>query len=258
MGDATCWRTALVTGASSGIGEALALEVAGPSVRVALVARRRDRLERVAHAVSARGGEPLVLVCDVGDQAAVRAAAAELRHTFGDVDVAFLNAGVGSSAIAQNLDATEAEHVMRVCYGGVVNWMARLLPAMQKRNQGTIAVTSSLAAYRALPGCGTYCAAKAATSALVESCQVDLQSTRIRLVLVSPYFVETEMTGFDPQRPRRGWLSAEAAARRIVRGARAGKRHIAFPWRFRCFMAFQRLLPSPLHRLFWRVTRPGS
>ncbi|RMF90315.1 MAG: SDR family oxidoreductase [Nitrospinota bacterium] len=252
------WQTVLITGASSGIGEALAYALAVPNRQIALVARRKERLEKVAQAIRDRGGEPLVLACDVGDPRAVQEAASRLRQTLGTIDIAFLNAGIGSRGIAQNLTSAEAEQVMRVNYLGVVYWLDQLLPDMQKHNRGTIVVTSSLAAYRALPGCGTYCAAKSAVSALIESYQIDLLATNVHLVLVTPYFVETEMTGFDPYRSRRVWMSAADAAQRILQGVEAGKHHIAFPWHFRCFMTGLSLLPLPLYRMFWRLVRRGG
>lgn len=248
----------LVTGASSGIGRALCLELAKRKCCIAMVARRRERLMKLADEMHSLGGEGLPIVCDVSDRNAVSAGHEEIKEKLGDIYIAFLNAGVGSSVIAQNANSRETEHVMRINFFGVVYWLDYLLPHMQKKNKGIIVATSSLASYRGLPGSSSYSASKAALTSLFESYQIDFLATNIRFVIVTPYFVATEMTGVSDVDKGRLWHSSEEAARKIITGVEKGKYHIAFPLSFRLFMYFMRVLPLSVYRSFWKMAKRGG
>jgi short-subunit dehydrogenase len=247
----------LVTGASSGIGYALCKELAKRKCRIAMVARREQRLVKLAKEVNSLGGWGLPVVCDVSKRDNVAVGYKKIKQELGDISVAFLNAGIGSSIIGQNVDSQEIEQVLRTNFLGVVYWLDYLLPPMQKKNKGIIVATSSLAAYRGLPAGGSYCASKAALNALWESYQIDFLATNIRFVIVSPYFVATEMTG-DSIDKGKLWCSSQEAAKRIISGVEKGKYHIAFPWLFRFFICVMRILPLSGYRLFWKIVKRGG
>ena len=245
----------MVTGASSGIGRALCLELAKRKCRIAMIARRRERLMKLAEEIHSLGGFGLPVACDVSNRDAVSAAYKKINQELGSIFIAFLNAGIGSSVIGQNANSEEIERIIRTNFLGVVYWLDYLLPHMQKKNKGIIVATSSLASYRGLPGSGSYSASKAALTSLFESYQIDFLATNIRFVIVTPYFVATEMTGVSDVDKRRLWHSSEEAARKIITGVEKGKYHIAFPLSFRLFMYFMRVLPLSVYRSFWKMAK---
>ena len=248
----------LVTGASSGIGRALCLKLAKLKCRIALIARREKELVSLAQEVESLGGFGLPVVCDIADPESVARAYTIVRNELGDVTAAFLNAGIGSAVIGQNAQSAETVRVMSVNYFGMVYWLDHLLPSMQKTNKGLIVTISSLASYRGLPASGSYSASKAAVTTLFESYQIDFLATNIRFVNVSPYFVASEMSGVADDDARGIWSSSGKAASEIINGIENGKTYIAFPWVFRFFMYFLRILPVSIYRLFWKLAKRGG
>lgn len=248
----------IVTGASSGIGRSICLELAKRRCRIAMVARREERLVSLAEEVDAMGGLALPIVCDVSDRQAVSVAYKKIHHELGEIYTAFLNAGIGSSVIAQNASSQEIERVMEINFFGAVYWLDHLLPHMQKQNKGLIVATSSLASYRGLPGSGSYSASKAALTSLFESYQIDFMATNIRFVIVSPYFVVSEMSGVRDENKGKLWCSSKEAAKKILDGVEKGKYHIVFPFHFRLFMYLMKMLPNQLYRLFWKIAKRGG
>lgn len=251
-------RLALVTGAGSGIGRSLALALARRGARLALVGRRPARLETVAAEVRTVGGEAVCLPCDVSDAVAVAGAYDALRERAGEPEILFLNAGIARPAIAQNLDAAEVRRTFDTNFFGALHWMERALPGMQKRNDGVVVAVSSLFAWKGFPGIAAYGASKAALASFFESARLDFKSTRIRFVTVFPLFVETEMSGFDPNRPRWLWSSADEAAERILRGVERGKAVVVFPWSMRLVLSVLRNLPEAWYIRLWRTASPST
>jgi short-subunit dehydrogenase len=251
-------KNILVTGASSGIGSELCLELAKLSCNIALVARREERLFQLAEKIEVLGGKALVLKCDVSDYMSVKESHKELMKHFEKIDFAFLNAGIGSSALIQNLSAYEVQNVMQTNFMGVINWLEYLLQDMQRSNSGTIIFTSSLITYRSMPGCSSYCASKAALHAFVESARLDLLATKIKLVTISPYFIETEMTGGTMGRNPIIWNSSQKAVNKIICGLEKNKIHITFPWHFHVVMYLLRMLPVSCYDLLWKIVRRGG
>src|ERR1700749_1739605 len=157
-------RVVLITGASSGIGRALALELGKRGARLGLTARRAEELSKVAEEVSRAGGQALVLPADVRSAEEINKVAERVREKWGRVDVLIANAGMSTTTAGAQLDAAEAGDVITINVIGVVNSVASVLPDMLKRGEGHLVAISSLASYRGLPKSGAYSASKAAVS----------------------------------------------------------------------------------------------
>jgi short-subunit dehydrogenase len=238
------WRTAWITGASSGIGRALAVALAQRGVTVAASARSADKLAELAHAH--RGVAPLPV--DVLDAAAMAEAVRSITGTLGAIDLAILNAGVWEAMSVRDFSAAKAARSMAVNYQGIVNGIEALLPAMLERGTGHIAVTASIAGYRGLRRAAAYGPSKAAVINLAECLRNDLVARGIAVSLINPGFVETPMTaGNKFSMPF--IVPVEAAARRIIGGLERRRFEIAFPWQLAAMMKLGRQMPNAMY--FW-------
>jgi NADP-dependent 3-hydroxy acid dehydrogenase YdfG len=141
----------MITGASSGIGEGLALELARRRAAVGLVARRAERLSELVKKLEAGGGKALALDADVNNVEELRKQADCLRSAFGPIDVLIANAGIGTISPALDLRTEDVAAVFKVNVLGAVNSVAAVLPEMISRRQGQLVAMSSLSAYRGLP-----------------------------------------------------------------------------------------------------------
>ena len=205
----------IITGASSGIGRALALRLGAAGARVGLIARRRDLLESARAAIAAAGGTAVAAVADVGDRAALRAAVAEVERRLGPADVLVANAGFGAPTVLDPLNTADVEATFRVNVLGVVYAVEAVLPGMLARRNGHLLAVSSLAAFKGLPGESAYCASKAAVNAYMEGLRIALRPRGVAVTTVCPGFVATPMTPMNSATPF--LMSADAAARRIAR-----------------------------------------
>ena len=238
-------RSLLITGASTGIGATLAVRLARYGGRLALVARRGDLLAAVAEQVRAAGGQPLALVGDVTDLAAVRELHARLRGEQGAVDVAFLNAGTGGPTSVRRFEATRVRQIFEVNVLGVANWLEVLLPDMLERRSGIIAGISSLAAARGMPGGGAYAASKAAVSFLLESLRAEAHQSGIQITTVEPGFVRTPLSAKN-KFPMPFLMDVEPAVEIIVREVAHGRRVIRFPRAMAAVAQLLGALPAPV------------
>lgn len=239
------WRTAWITGASTGIGRALAHELAERGVKVAASARSADRLVELAQLDTNITPFPL----DVADLAATAEVARSVIARLGPIDLAVLNAGIWEAMSSRNFSAAKAARSMAVNYLGITNALEALLPAMRERGSGHIAMVASVAGYRGFsPLVAAYGPTKAAVINLAETLRNDLAARGIAVTVINPGYVETPMTGIN-KFPMPFMITAEDAARRIVRGLEKRKFEIAFPWQMVALMKLGRLLPYPL--FFW-------
>ena len=236
------WRTAWITGASSGIGRALALRLAASGVTVAASARNTTALADLARDAPAIHAFPL----DVTDHAAVHATARDIARQIGAIDLAVFNAGIGRRMGLADFDAAEAGRTMAVNYQGLVNGVEAVLPTMLANRSGHIALMASLAGYRGLPRAASYTPSKAAAIALAESLAPELDGTGVRISLINPGFVATAMTE-RASHPLPFLIEPDEAARRIVAGLERGRFNIAFPRRMAALMTLGRLLPAPVY-----------
>lgn len=237
------FKTALITGASSGIGAALALELARRGCALALSARRAAELELVAAQARALGVTARVYPCDTRDRDAVRQTARRMLDDFGVFDLAVLGAGVSGNVRVDAYDGEAVARVLETNLLGALYWVEALLPAMRERGAGTLAAVSSLAAGRGLPNAAAYCASKAGLSAFFESLRVDLKPHGVRAAVVEPGLVRTPLIA-HLRRRLPFLLEPRDAARVIVNRLGRGHTIIRFPWPMAGLLRLVRALPS--------------
>lgn len=232
----------LLTGASSGLGAALAPLLAADGDRLALAARRAEDLETLAERIRAGGGEALALPLDVTDRAAVRDAVARVEATWGPVETLIANAGIGITMTADTFDAATVERQFAVNVQGMMHCIEAVLPAMLAAGRGHIVGVGSLAGYRGFAGSAAYCGTKAAVRVLLEGLRVELRGRGIAVTHIAPGFVDTPMTQRNAfEMPF--LMPVEAGARQMRRAIRAKKAHHAFPWQMRWLVGLGRLMP---------------
>ncbi|MBI2312863.1 MAG: SDR family oxidoreductase [Betaproteobacteria bacterium] len=243
----------VITGASSGIGAALARHYAGRGATLGLVARRRDHLDRLAASL---GTAAFAYAADIRDVAALQAAAADFISRFGVPDVVIANAGVSRGTLTQHAEDLAAfRDVFDINVVGMVNTFQPFLPAMLQARRGTLAGVASVAGIRGLPGAGAYSASKAAAIAYLESLRVELRRSGVKVVTICPGYIDTPMTQANPY-SMPFLLSAEEAARRFVRAIDRGASLAVIPWQMALVARTLRLLPNAIYdRLFENAPR---
>jgi short-subunit dehydrogenase len=241
-------KTAVVTGASSGIGAEFGRQLARRGARVALVARRRDRLEQLAEEIAAAGGAASVHVCDVSQRAAVEATCREVVQQWGGVDLLINNAGYGRHILVKDQDVDDIEHLMQTNYFGAVYWMKSVLPVMHARGQGWMINISSLAGAMPQPDEAAYSATKFALSALSEALAYELAPLGIHVMVVHPALVRTEMLTPEvmarlPRAAANNVIEPDAFVTATLRALGRGELSITIPRRFRAVTLLRALSP---------------
>ena len=185
--------TVVVTGASSGIGHAAALELGRRNAKVVCLARRADRLDALAREIKDAGGRAIAVACDVTSADAVKEAVGVGVDTFGPVDTIINNAGVMPLSFMDACDIPGWDAMVDVNIKGVLYGIAAVLPSMLERESGHIINVSSIAGRRVMPGAAVYCATKHAVHALSEGLRAEVAPKNIRVTLIAPGWVETEL-----------------------------------------------------------------
>jgi short-subunit dehydrogenase len=226
--------TALVSGASSGIGRLLALRLARAGAGVALVARRTDLLEALAAEISSQGGEALVLPCDVAERGQVFAAAQRALDHFGGIDLLVNNAGYGHHRRFLDWDLDDMEHMMRVNYFGALYWTKALLAQMVERRRGWIVFVASVGGKLGVPEESAYAASKFAIVGLAEALSLEVEDAGVHVLTVCPGTIRTDF--FDeealrrmPPVSRRMMAEPERLVDVIIKGLAKGAHEITFP-----------------------------
>jgi len=250
-------RRILITGASSGLGAALAEVYAAPGVTLLLAARRPYKLDAVAQRCRAQGATVEVSALDVTDRDATEAWVLE-SDAVAPIDLVIANAGISAGTGSGEEPTEQARDVFAVNLVGVLNTVQPLLPAMRQRGHGQIAIMASLAGFRGFPGAPAYCASKAAVKVWGESLRGWLAADGVRVSVICPGYVRTPMTAVN-RFPMPFLMDADRAARIIRRGLDRNKGRIAFPWP----MAFGGWLAGALpdgvtDRLTRRLPRKGG
>lgn len=221
-------RSIVITGASSGIGEALALLYAAPGVALALTGRDAGRLLSVADRCRERGARVTAAPVDVTDRDGL---ARWLLEVDGETPVELLIANAGVSAGTGHAGESEAQarQILEINVTGVLNTLHPLIPAMRARGRGQLAIVSSLAAFRGVPGAPAYCASKAAVRVYGEALRGELAPAGIGVTVICPGFVKSRMTARNPF-PMPFLMETEAAARRIRAGLASNAARLSFPF----------------------------
>lgn len=241
-------QVAVVTGASSGIGWALARALAAEGCKLGLVARRREQLGDLAAQIEKSGGTVAFAAADVAEREQALAAIRELADRLGPVDLLLANAGVGAPTTVEPFNVADIEKMFRVNVLGVVYSLEAVLPQMLARRRGHLAAVSSIAAYKGLPGESGYTSSKAAVNVFLDGLRIQLRSKGIAVTTICPGFVRTPMTEVNAF--KMPWLlSADEAARRIVRALKRKRKVYNFPWQMSLFMKLARWAPD------WLVDR---
>jgi len=239
-----------LTGASSGIGEALALHYAAQGATLGLFARREAELTRIASALA-----PATIATypgDVRDAAALARAGADFIARFGVPDVVVANAGISRGVLTgEAVDLPVFKDVFDTNMQGMVQTFQPFVAAMVEARRGALVGVASVAGFRGLPGSGAYSASKAAAITYLESLRVELAGSGVAVVTICPGFIATPMTARNPY-----WmpflLAPDRAARLVARAIDRQRRFYVLPWQMAWVGRLLRLLPRPLYDFAFR------
>ncbi len=236
-------RSILITGASSGIGEALARHYAGPGVYLALSGRDASRLEAVAQSCRARGAEAETAVLDVADRDAMRRWMEDFDRRR-PLDLVIANAGIAgdSGGRGGDLNEDQTRDIFAVNMAGVLNTLFPAIGPMRQRGRGQLALVSSLAGFRGLPSSPAYSASKVMVKAYGEALRGVLADDGVGVSVICPGFVESRITAKN-KFPMPLIMTADKAARIIARGLSRNRLLIAFPWPLAAILWSLNLLP---------------
>lgn len=243
----------VITGASSGIGRALAQEYASRGATLGLIARREEMLAQLAASLPARS---YCYAVDVTDAVAMAAAAANFVAHAGCPDIIIANAGVSAGTLtAHSEDNAVFEEMIRTNLMGMMLTFQPFVETMRTRKAGVFAGIASVAGLRGLPGAAAYSASKAAAISYLESLRVELHGSGVSVVTICPGYIATPLTSKNPYRMP-FLMDAAAAARKIADAIGARKRYYVLPWQMALVAWALRRLPRPAYdTLFARAPR---
>lgn len=252
-------QSILITGASSGLGEEFARQLASAGANIGLVARRGDKLLSLADELADRGVKIACESADVGNRAELAQAIESIRRQLGiaSFDRAILNAGVGTTFLARDFDAGKVEAIVRTNFLGAANTIEAILPGMIAAKSGHIIGISSLSAKRGLPLGYAYGASKAALTMMLDGLRVELDSKGVDVTVIHPGFIRTPMIA-DQKTPQPGVLEPHVAVRRMLRAIEKRKYQYDFPFSTAFLTGSLRRMPLWLsHRLLRRFVMPS-
>jgi short-subunit dehydrogenase len=233
------YKVVAITGASTGLGRAMALQLAQKGCSLGLIARRQELLDEVAARVTELGGKAIAVACDVADNAQVVDAVAKIEHGLGAIECMIANAGIGQPLEPRSFEVAVTERIYQVNVMGAVHAFYAVIPGMTQRKQGHLVAVASLAGYQGLPADGGYAGSKAALRVHAEGLRIELRGTGIAVSTICPGFVRTPLTDKnDFDMPL--LLEADNAATRMLKAIARKRRMYNFPL------------------LLWWLTRLGS
>lgn len=240
-------KTVFLTGASSGIGEGLAVTMAAKGATVGLLARREDLLKEIAAKCEATGGKARYFACDVVDSSAVHEAAQKFGDEFGHIDIMIANAGIsGKSRETHDFVPSAVKEVIDTNLMGAVNAVHAVLPQMMERGSGQLVAISSLAGFRGLPKSAAYSASKAAMTAFFESVRLDVADKGIDVTIIQPGFIRTPLTaGREKKMPFLMYL--DDAIPHFMRVIESKRKFAAFPWQLATIVRLGKIMPAWLY-----------
>ncbi len=252
-------KTALVTGASSGIGRLLSLRLAREGARVALVARREAELRGLASAIEAGGGQALVLPCDVAERAEVFACAEQALRAFAGIDILVNNAGYGHHRRFIDWDLDDMERMLRVNFLGALYWTKALLPQMAERRTGWLVFMASVAGKLGVPEESAYAASKFAMVGLAEALSIELEDVGVHVLTVCPGTIDTPFFDAEalermPPVSRRMMIQPERVVDAVIAALAQGKHEITVPRMIAAGYVVRTLAPGFMRRNTKRST----
>ena len=252
-----------ITGASSGIGSALAGHYASQGAVLGLAARRGDELDALAAKLLVAGARAVLCYpLDVTDADALRAAAQDLIARYGAPDIVIANAGVSSGTLTECAEDLAAfKRIFEINVYGMAATFSPFIAAMREANsedrsaERRLVGIASIAGIRGLPGAEAYSASKAAAITYLESLRLELRAAGIKVVTIAPGYIATPMTAINPYRMP-FLLPADEAARRFARAIASGTSYTVIPWQMGVVAKLLRLLPNAIYdRLFANAPR---
>lgn len=236
-------KSVLIVGGSSGIGRVVALRMADSGARLAVTARRVDKLLRLRDEIVGRGGVCLALPADAQEESAAAVVVEKAATELGRIDLVLLNAGGAPALDMRKMSAAEVKACMRANYDVVVNYLFPVLDQMRRQGGGIVAHTNSLAGLIGVPLQGPYCAAKGAAKLLLDTCRIEFAEFGIRFVTVYPGFVATDATADDGM-PAPMEISEDDAADRIMNAIARERSDSLFPFPMSALVRLGRVLPT--------------
>ena len=256
-------QRALVTGASSGIGKAIAFELARKGARVVIASRRFEVLETVVKEIKDTFPEaviPLAIDCDVTNGKDVRKVIDLCTEHYGGVDILINNAGIGVYGEFERTSLEDVLSMMEVNFFGPVRFILEVLPMMREAKKGRIVNISSVAAKYGVPYLGAYSASKAALAALGQSLQAELAGSGISILTVYPGYTQTDffkkeknVGGAD--RPDKPYTSPQKVAKAVVAGIESEKQELILSTEGKALVVFQGFIPWIVRREMERIAR---
>ena len=255
-------KVVIITGASSGIGEAMALEYAKMGAKVVLGARREEELKRVASDIRARGGEVAYSVCDVVKREDCQALIDRAIASFGRIDIMICNAGLSMRALFDDCDLDVLHRLMDVNFWGTVNCTKYALPWLQK-SRGSLVGISSVAGIHGLPGRTGYSASKYAMTGFLDTIRIENLKKGVHVMTACPGFTASNIRlsaltadgsqqGNTPRKETR-MMTPEQVAHIVARALRRRQRLCLMEWEGRATHHLKKFFPSLVDRLFYMV-----
>lgn len=250
------WSTALVTGASRGIGRALAERLAQAGTHVWLVARGREGLEEVAAGIVAGGGRASLRVADAGEPQAMAEAVRAIDHDSGGLDLVIANAGVGARGAGAAYAWETLGPAFVTNFAGAAATLTAALPAMVARGRGHLVSSGSISSYAALPAAAAYCAPKAGIDMLLDCLRLDLAGSGVHVTNLRLGFVRTGMVEHSTH-PLPQLLEPDDVARLVVRRLARAPREIVLPRALGFGARSAAALPNRWREALWRQLAPN-
>ncbi len=249
-------KVVLLTGASSGIGYQLAKNLANEGVKLALLSRRLDILEKLSQALNKKTFVR-IYKCDVTIKQQVQETVVQIKKDFGKINIAILNSGVGANSSALDYNSDAAEKVFNTNVLGVIYFIEQLIPDFISEKRGAIVGLSSLGDGKGFPKSGFYSASKAALTILLESLRIELKKFNVKVVTVKPGFIKTPMTNKNKFKMP-FLMNVEKASLIIINGLKKDKRIIEFPWQTTIGAKILRMIPTKWFEAFASNALPNK
>ena len=256
-----------ITGASSGIGKAMAFEWVRLGYKVALSSRRKELLDAVANEINTAGSEALVIPCDIMEETDIQNAVQQIITTWGRLDVVVANAGFGVFGSIAKLTAPDWNRQLRGNVTGLALTVKYALPHL-KKNKGRIGLVGSVGAYLPNPNLGAYGASKAAVHSIGLTLQVELMGTGVSCTTMHPGFVVSEITRIDNEgvwhperpdpRPANLMWPTDKAAKVMVKAILKRKRNYVFTGHGKVFVLLQRWFPGLMRLIISKSPKPDA